>query len=90
MELVTRIRRPLFLQSLSLSTTVFQRFAFIAIMSKSDDEPSQQHTEDIESQPSKPIPANNHADRAAELIGDQHVEVTEEDVIHLPFSHNLH
>ena len=49
-------------------------------MSKSDDEPSQQHTEDIESQPSKPIPPNSHADRAAELIGDQHVEVTEEDV----------
>lgn len=49
-------------------------------MSKSDDEPSQQHTEDIESNPSKHIPPNNHADRAAELIGDQHVEVTEEDV----------
>ena len=47
---------------------------------KSDEEPSQHHAEDIESQPSKPLPPNNHADRAAELIGDQHVEVTEEDV----------
>jgi len=59
-------------------------------ISKSDDEPFQQHTEDIESNPSKPIPANNHADRAAELIGDQHVEVTEEDVIHPSLPQNHH
>lgn len=49
--------------------------------SKSDDVPTQQHTEDIESNLPKPFPhLNNHADRAAELIGAQHVEVTEEDV----------
>lgn len=48
--------------------------------SKSDDEPSQQQTEDIESNLAKPVPVSNHADRAAEMIGAQHIEVTEEDV----------
>jgi hypothetical protein len=47
--------------------------------SKSDDEPFQQHTEDVESNPPKPIITSNHADRAAEMIGAQHIEVTEED-----------
>lgn len=49
--------------------------------SKSDDEPSQQQTEDIESNLAKPVPVSDHADRAAEMIGAQHIEVTEEDVI---------
>jgi hypothetical protein len=52
--------------------------------SKSDDEPSQQQTEDIESNIAKPVPVSDHADRAAEMIGAQHIEVTEEDVNTIP------
>jgi hypothetical protein len=48
--------------------------------SKSDDEPTQQQTEDIESNLAKPVPVSDHADRAAAMIGAQHIEVTEEDV----------
>ncbi|RGP74783.1 hypothetical protein FSPOR_1362 [Fusarium sporotrichioides] len=47
--------------------------------SKSDDEPTQQQTEDIESNLAKPVPVSDHADRAAAMIGAQHIEVTEED-----------
>ncbi|KAF4999925.1 hypothetical protein FGRMN_2163 [Fusarium graminum] len=40
----------------------------------------QQHAKDVESHIAKPNIDPSHADRAAQLIGTQHIEVTEEDV----------
>lgn len=47
---------------------------------KDDEAPSQQHAEDVESQIAKPTLDPGHVDRAAQMIGTQHIEVTEEDV----------
>ncbi|KAM0344950.1 hypothetical protein ACHAPU_007084 [Fusarium lateritium] len=48
-------------------------------LSKNDEGPSQQHTEDVESQIAKSNMGPSHADYAAQMIGAQHIEVTEED-----------
>jgi hypothetical protein len=49
-------------------------------IAKDDEAPSQQHAEDVESQITKPNLEPSHVDRAAQMIGAQHIEVTEEDV----------
>ena len=49
-------------------------------ITKAGDDVSQHFTEDAESQMKKPPVEVKGADRAAQLIGDQQVEVTEEDV----------
>ncbi|KIL88641.1 hypothetical protein FAVG1_07888 [Fusarium avenaceum] len=46
---------------------------------KDDETPYQQHAEDVESQIAKPTIDPGHVDRAAQMIGTQHIEVTEED-----------
>lgn len=47
---------------------------------KGDDAPSQQHAEDVESQIAKPDLHPQNGDAVAQMIGAQHIEVTEEDV----------
>ncbi|KAG4253884.1 hypothetical protein FPRO06_11177 [Fusarium proliferatum] len=46
---------------------------------KGDDAPSQQHAEDVESQIAKPDLHPQNGDAVAQMIGAQHIEVTEED-----------
>jgi hypothetical protein len=59
---------------------IYFRLVIMSRVAKDDEAPSQQHAEDVESQIIKPNLVPSHVDRAAQMIGAQHIEVTEEDV----------
>jgi hypothetical protein len=62
------------------TNTFYFGLAIMSHTAKDDEAPYQQHAEDVESQIAKPNHDPGHVDRAAQMIGTQHIEVTEEDV----------
>jgi hypothetical protein len=64
----------------SLSPTSSHSKGLNMSTSKGEDAPSQHHAEDVESQIAKPDLQAHNGDAVAQMIGAQHIEVTEEDV----------